>query len=277
MEGVFSLIKKRHFKRICNCKLSDKGLVKEVFRHFCTDVIGFVFFLILDGKIIIHYTDGSTEKIENSPSLPSPFKFGGFTTTSGKNGNATPYSSTYNYVQEKIIEDGVITTKDITGWRIFDISDNGAITLISAGCPESYGNGPNYYNGCYSEYILAGGEKIQSNVTIPDNYKTRDWTADYGNSSQDITAYVLTNYKLVDWYKKYVDAFALSLRFGNYEYASVRGESVFQKIYRTSTNCVNNGRYESLIDNYSFYWLATYSTKDRYDRMYRCYTREKLC
>ena len=208
------------------------------------------------GNILIHYTDGTTEPVANSTNLPSSsYKFGGFTTTNGKNGNsATPSSSNYNYVQEKITTNGITTYQSVTGWRIFDISDNGAITLISSGCCEDYYHSPIVNGGYKSEYILTGEDNSPADVTISElgtTYKIRDWTADYGNSENNITASVLTKSKLDNWYTKYIT---------NGTSADTITDSTFKKIYKTDDNVVNNGKYESLIDNYSYYWLASRHT-----------------
>ena len=83
---------------------------------------------------------GSEVTANNSTTIPSTvFQFGGFTAGSSRNGNATPHDNTYNYIKDKE------TGEAVTGWRIFDITEEG-ITLISAGCPEDYYNasGTNY-------------------------------------------------------------------------------------------------------------------------------------
>ena len=67
---------------------------------------------------------------------------------------------------------------------------------------------------------------------------------DYGAAS----ATVLTKAKLDAWYSKYITPGA-----------DTWTDATFQKIYKTSTDCVNNGMYESLIDNYSYYWLSSAS------------------
>ena len=200
-----------------------------------------------DGKIklSVKVENGVSSTIDanTSSDLPSSaWQFGGFVDGSSKNGNATPYDNTYNYVKDS-------SGNAITGWRIFDITDDG-ITLISAGCPEDYKHpaGTNY--GYISEYILTGEDNSPSNVTLSglgSTYKARDWTADYGNLSRNITASVLTKSKLDDWYTKYTDTIS----------ANTQTSSTFKKIYKNNINEVNNGKYESLIDNYSYYWIAS--------------------
>ncbi len=193
-----------------------------------------------NNNILIHYTDGTTEAVADSATKPSSdHKFGGFTTTSGKNGNATPYNDSYNYVKEG--------TNAVTGWRIFDIADNGTITLISAGCPEDYYHAYSTNNGYKSEYILSGNHPANIEVT---GLKVRDWTADYvsaANQTKGITASVLTKTKLDAWYTKYTNTAS----------ANTYTQATFRKVYKNDANEVNGGKYESLIDNYSYYWLAS--------------------
>ena len=88
----------------------------------------------------------------NSTALPrGKFQFGGFTSTSSKDGNATTDASygKYDYVKDKT------TGKAVKGWRIFDITDE-KITLISAGCPEDFYHPVDGNSAYISEYILTG-------------------------------------------------------------------------------------------------------------------------
>lgn len=197
------------------------------------------------GNILIHYTDGTTDAVANSATKPSSnFKFGGFTTTSGKNGNATAYdASNYNYVKEKKIENETIITTEITGWRIFDIADNGTITLISAGCPEDYYHNVATNNRYKSVYILTGDDTNIPETENVSQLRVRDWTEDYGNSSVNITASVLTKTKLDEWFKKYIT---------NGRTIDSSNQSEFPRIYNT--------KYESLIDNYVHYWIASFNS-----------------
>ncbi len=160
-----------------------------------------------------------------------PYGFGGFEKGASKDGNATPYDSTYTYVKD---ENG----NAITGWRVFDIEEDGTVTLITAGCPEDYYH-PNVENGAYiSEFILTGN---QTNSSIDYSaYTPRDWTM-YQNSTYRATnAKALTKTRLDSWYTKYVTAGTA---------ANIFSEDTFQKIYET--------KYESLIDSYSYYWLSS--------------------
>lgn len=173
---------------------------------------------------------GSEVTANNSTTKPSTaFQFGGFTAGSSRNGNATPFNDTYNYIKDKE------TGEAVTGWRIFDITEEG-ITLISAGCPEDYYHAS---DGYYSEYVLTGN--INSNATslnIPDSYTKRDWSVYVNNKANSAT--VLTKNTLDNWYSKYMGVANANV---------YNNDATFQKIYGTNK--------ESLIDNYSYYWLAS--------------------
>ena len=176
---------------------------------------------------------GAKIAANNSSSLPNKaFQFGGFTEGSSKDGNATPYNSSYAYVTDKS------TGSAVTGWRVFDV-DGDSVTLISAGCPEDYYHP---YRGYISEYILSGNtnSSAPSGLELGSKYIARDWSM-YVNSTygSGITATALTKTRLDQWYNKNY----------NLTSANVRDNSTFQKVYGT-----NN---ESLIDNYSYYWLAS--------------------
>lgn len=57
--------------------------------------------------------------------MPSTaFQFGGFTAGSSRNSNATPSDSIYDYIKD------ASTGNAITGWRVFDIEDDGTIILV---------------------------------------------------------------------------------------------------------------------------------------------------
>ena len=179
---------------------------------------------------------GAKIAANNSSSLPNnAFQFGGFKEGSSKDGNATPYDSSYAYVTDKA------TGSAVTGWRVFDV-DGDSVTLISAGCPEDYYHpyGTNYVY--ISEYILSGNtnSSAPSDLELGSKYTARDWSmyvnASYGSG---ITATALTKTRLDQWYNKNY----------NLTSADTYNSSTFQKIYGT-----NN---ESLIDNYSYYWLAS--------------------
>ena len=179
---------------------------------------------------------GAKIAANNSTSLPNKnFEFGGFTEGSSKDGNATPYNSSYAYVTDKS------TGSAVTGWRVFDV-DGDNVTLISAGCPEDYYHSGKTNYAYISEYILSGNTNTSasSDLGLGSTYTARDWSmyenSDYGSG---ITATALTKTRLDQWYNKNY----------NLTSANVYDDNTFQKIYGT-----NN---ESLIDNYSYYWLAS--------------------
>ena len=76
----------------------------------------------------------------------------------------------------------------------------------------------------------------------------RDFSMYENNKYGDVKAEVLTKSKLDEWYTKYITGGTS---------ADVSTTSTFQKIYRTSGDVVNEGKYESLIDIYAYYWLCT--------------------
>lgn len=174
---------------------------------------------------------GSEVTANNSTTIPrTAFQFGGFTAGSSRNVNATPFRDTYNYIKDKE------TGEAVTGWRIFDITEEG-ITLISAGCPEDYYNASGTNYPYYSEYILTGNINSKAtSLNIPDSYTKRDWSVYVNNKANSAT--VLTENTLENWYSKYMGV----------ANANVNDDATFRKIYGTNK--------ESLIDNYSFYWLA---------------------
>ena len=179
---------------------------------------------------------GAKIAANNSTSLPTKaFEFGGFTVDSSKDGNATPNDSTYKYVTDKS------TGSAVTGWRVFDV-DGDSVTLISAGCPEDYYHSGTTNYGYISEYILSGNtnSSAPSELELGSKYIARDWSM-YVNSTYGsrITATALTKTRLDQWYNKNY----------NLTSADTYNDDTFRKIYGT-----NN---ESLIDNYSYYWLAS--------------------
>ena len=155
------------------------------------------------------------------------FQFGGFTVGQSRNGNAS--TSNLNYT----------VNQKITGWRVFDIKEDGTVTLISAGCPETYTHTYGVTNGVYqSEYILSG--VIDTNATDLDLENTctkRDWNVYINANQKAIKATSITKARLDDWYNKYM----------NVTNADTWQIDIFRNIYGT--------RYETLIDNYISYWL----------------------
>lgn len=181
-------------------------------------------------------------------SLPlSDFQFGGFTLNSSRDENAKANSSSYNYVQETTSK-GI--KQAVTGWRVFDVSDDGVITLISAGCPEDYYHPAVKDYGYISEYVLTGNVNAEAKgreneLGLGSIYKPRDWSMYVNDKATSATA--LSKARLDEWYTKYT----------NTANANTYTAATFQKIYKTNLNCVNNGMYESLIDNYSVYWISS--------------------
>ena len=177
---------------------------------------------------------GGTAPVDSTDLPSSDFQFGGFTSTASRDGNATPSDASVAYVKDKS------TGKAVTGWRVFDVSD-GKITLISAGCPEDYRHpyGTNY--AYISEYILTGNINSNadaSSLGLGTTYKARDWSMYLSSAYKTTgTATVLTKAKLDAWYTKYMGVAD----------ANTWTTGTFQTIYGT--------KYESLIDNYTFYWL----------------------
>ena len=168
-----------------------------------------------------------------SSEVPTVFnRFGGFTSGSSRNENATPCVLDYDYIKDKS------TNSAVTGWRIFDV-EAGKITLLSAGNPEDFCVDlyeDNDYGYEY-QYILTG--HINNNWTFGDSmtYRMikRDWT-DYINSAQMATSAIpLTKDRLDNWLNKYVN---------NY---SNQYEALCNEPYL---------RYRNIIDNNSFYWTC---------------------
>lgn len=165
------------------------------------------------------------------------FQFGGITNGTSRNGAASVYeSSTYSYIKDKS------TSSAVTGWRVFDI-DGDEVVLISAADVESY-----YYvtgAGYKSEYVLTGN--INSNWTSSEaaNYTIRNWEHYVKSNQFATTASVLTKDHLDLWYSKYI---------GGSNTATV---STLQKIYDSGKQ-----QYQNVVDNYSYYWLATPHSKN---------------
>lgn len=130
-------------------------------------------------------------------------QFVGFTVGTSRDENALAYSykSSASFIQETK-SDG--TKSDITGWRVFDVSDDGTLTLISAGFPEAYQHRGGQNDGYISEYILTGNiNESAVDLDLESNYIVRDWSMyvnkEYGASS----ARALTKSDLDFWYSKY--------------------------------------------------------------------------
>ncbi len=190
-----------------------------------------------DAEIKAIRTGAKDSKVEangKNGELPDQdFQFGGFAVDDSRDGNAMPYGDTYKYAK---FSDG----KDISGWRVFDVdTERNTITLISAGCPEDYYHpfGENY--GYISEYILSGNKNNSANEVNFDTYTKRDWSNYVVAPATGANA--ITKADLDNWYKKYMEVDSSFDSFDDY--------NGFRRVYKT--------RYENLIDNYSYYWLAS--------------------
>ena len=159
------------------------------------------------------------------------FQFGGFKAGKSRNENATTFDSTNNYVEAN----GDV----VTGWRLFDVND-GSIVLISAGCPEYYYHKSGANDGYISEYILSGHINDDAkSMNLDETYTKRSWDNYVNRNEKAISAEVLTKSRLENWYNKYM---------GRSEdlYDS---DEAFQSVYGT--------KYETIVDNYSCYWLGS--------------------
>ena len=191
---------------------------------------------------------GAKKAPNNSTSLPSILQFGGFVVGGSKDENATPYISN-GYVKDKETGEGV------TGWRLFDIDEEGRMVLISAGCTEDYSH-PYGTNSAYkSEYIATG--RINSNAESLDlglgtTYLPRDFSMYENKEYGNVKAGALTKERLDEWFTKYITE-GKKADTSNYY-------STFIKIYKANANVVNEGKYESLLDCYEHYWLFSSST-----------------
>lgn len=138
----------------------------------------------------VDYTAGSWSETKAAPTSSEPFTFGGYTAEQSRDTSATggDMGSGYGY----------------SGWRIWDISEDKTMTLISAGCPEIYYHpyGTNYaYN---TEKILTGettGTIDESKPSTPRIWTDYINTAKYGNSAR-----AMKKSDLDIWYGKYVDS-----------------------------------------------------------------------
>ena len=174
----------------------------------------------------------------NSTSLPNTaFQFGGFTAGSSRNGNATPYSTSFNYVKD------AETGEAITGWRVFDVEGD-TVTLISAGNPEDYYHSSTKKFAYISEYILTGNinSSWSAGSTAEETYQKRNWDMYVNTSQYGESAGVLTKAMLDAWYTKYTDT----------PNADTYTNATFQKIYQEPYT-----KYQNMIENYSYYWLSS--------------------
>ena len=184
---------------------------------------------------------GNLVTANGSEELPTEnYQFGGFKQGMSRNGNVKPSEwddITYDYIKEN---NG---TTNVTGWRVFDINDDGTVTLISAGNPEALYI--EWNTAFQNEYILTGNINSQwaeSGIIDPSNIEIRkNWNV-YVNTAQHAqSATPLTMSKLSSWYSKYIE------QTGNLS----DDTEMFQKIYQEPYV-----KYQNIVDNYSFYWLS---------------------
>ena len=176
---------------------------------------------------------GAKISVNNKLEKPSgDFQFGGFTLKNSKDNNATVYNPAYNYVKN------ADNNLAVTGWRIFDVSED-AITLISAGCPELF-YVPKSDNSSYiGEFILTGKKNKNADSSVLKNYVPRDWSMYLNSNYYAFNAIPLSKERLDNWYCKYITKDSTT---------DVWKDETFRYIYGT--------QYESLIDNYSYFWLS---------------------
>lgn len=200
----------------------------------------------------VDYTAGSWDtdswgKIASTANKPTTaFTFGGFASNASRDGNALPYDNKFTYVKDS-------DDNPITGWRVFDVDTaNNKIILISAGCPEDYYHPYVSGMGYNSQYILSGDETGVS-ATINSSCTPRDWSMyESGKGAVKDSATALTKTQLDAWYSKYI-----------VKEADTYTEATFQNIYNN-----NFKKYQTLIDNYSYYWLASTRSSNGRDLYY---------
>ena len=170
----------------------------------------------------VDYDAGEWTETKIAPTASNPFEFGGYTTGQSRNENATG---------------GDAGTGKYTGWRIWDITENNEVILISAGCPELYYHpyGTNYaYN---SEQILTGstgGTLATGKLSEP-----RNWSM-YKNGHEYVKeARAMKKSDLDEWYNKYIDG-------------------SIDDSYKISSFPENNtDKLISVVENGMYYWLCS--------------------
>lgn len=151
--------------------------------------------------------------INKSTSLPTTQgQFGGYEVGSDRNKNSTPFSTS--------------NAPKYEGWRIWNIDNDGVITLISAGHPETF-------------YFRYGKSADCVNILTKRDYSM------YVNSDYGQSARVLTGEEAVDWYNKNFpgDDYTLYENGGS-------NSTWYGKTFSTEEPI-------SVLDNGSFYWLAS--------------------
>jgi len=177
--------------------------------------------------------------VNNSFDLPtSDYQFGGFTFRSSR--NDTSQIAQFNGLGTVGYINDASTGEPISGWRVYDIDETtGEVTLISAGNPEAFYQTAASDAGYSTPYIFDGTIHSSWGEENAANYLKRDWTP-YVNEAQGATsAYILSKDDLEAWYSKHIGVTG-----------DLWTQANFRQIYSYS-------RLHNIIDNYSFWWLAS--------------------
>ena len=175
----------------------------------------------------------------NSLELPKKaYQFGGFKTGSSR--NDTSVIAQFESLGEVKYINNAQTNKPISGWRIYDIDEEtNEVTLISAGNPEAFFQTGSSDGGYSTPYIFNGTVHTSWGDANASNYERRSWNH-YINTKQSAkSAYILSKSDLEAWYLKHIGSSG-----------DLWTQSNFQKIYQYP-------RLHNIIDNYSFWWLAS--------------------
>lgn len=126
---------------------------------------------------------------------------------------------------------------DYSGWRIWDIADDGTITLISAGCPEYFTYvGSEWSDKRYDVELMLSGST--AGTTILDYSTPRDWSMYINSNQYAVSSRTITKADVDFWYNKYIDNTITDC--GNIEMIS-----------NTENKLIS-----TLINNFG-YWIAT--------------------
>lgn len=178
-----------------------------------------------------NWTDEDFSKIESSglnvnKSIATPSvqgQFGGFTNITSKDGNATPYVSSYD--------------ADFSGWRVWSIDTNTKeVVLISAGCPETYFHGSG--NSNQSKNILKN---------------TRNWTMYENDLVQANSAKCLNGEEAVSWYNSNIGGNFTIIDNGSTSSTWYLGSFVAREVKPNS----HGADKVTVIDNGTHYWFST--------------------
>ena len=166
--------------------------------------------------------------------------------------NATVTNDTKTFAKE---EDG----NDISGWRIFDISEEGTITLISAGNPENIGCGYGYEN----EYIWTGKTSQEcldglGITSFEDNYNKRKWDMYENIMAKEDSARMLLKEDISNWFSKYMEG--ININHAGYNLNPLTGEIEYIRNYFKIYGTKN----QSMIDNHSTFMLGSRDDAKRF-------------